>query len=757
MDVLCKNSYGWVGFVEADECNSLGQVRDYYKRIGMLIGIVYLLKGNDCHYENLIASGEYPVIIDLESIMHHNGVNMIDESVESAIYQAYEQFGTSVFRTGLLPSWHVGKDDFTFDISGMGAEGKQKTPYQRMRWVEVNTDRMDIRYGKVVSQENVNIPKLNGKRHLPFDYEDEILKGFTTLYRHILEHKDKIPLLAFANKDVRFIFRNTKVYGLINKKLLNPKYMRFGIDRSIQMEMLCRAFLHKEGKTNFWSILKSEIMQMEDFDIPIFTANSSGIDLTTGDDPVLEKFMEEAVYDQVLDRVGQFDKEDLEKQLKFIKASLFFRNLNEAHKGSNEAKMVIDKEKLQPATPKQLTDTADAIAQKIINEAIRSDDGTATWITVGIIPGSEKLQMRPMSINLYDGLSGIALFFGALYKTTGNKTFHEFALASLKSIQKSIEVMKKYQVMISINPIGICTGLSSIVYTLLKMSYFLNDPSIINEAEFIAGKITPKLIQKDKTFDILSGSAGVILAFLQLFEITGKDEYLKTAIICGEHLEKNKTIVAEGMCGWKNIEDKPLAGFSHGNAGTIYSLLKLYEKSHDQRFYQLAYEALTYENSLFYPEQNNWEDIRSYEKYKGTVPRFMTSWCHGAPGIALSRLASKSIIDNEGINKDIDNAISATLNYPLDQVDHLCCGNMGRVETLFFASRVLNDPELERTALKHTSYIIERFGKTGQFKLFHQASGELFHPGFFQGLSGIGYEFLRLAFPDKLPSVLIFE
>jgi hypothetical protein len=33
----------------------------------------------------------------------------------------------------------------------------------------------------------------------------------------------------------------------------------------------------------------------------------------------------------------------------------------------------------------------------------------------------------------------------------------------------------------------------------------------------------------------------------------------------------------------------------------------------------------------------------------------------------------------------------------------------------------------------------------------------VFEPSFFQGLSGIGYQLLRLAAPERLPSVLAFE
>ncbi|MEI6174293.1 MAG: lanthionine synthetase LanC family protein [Bacteroidota bacterium] len=43
------------------------------------------------------------------------------------------------------------------------------------------------------------------------------------------------------------------------------------------------------------------------------------------------------------------------------------------------------------------------------------------------------------------------------------------------------------------------------------------------------------------------------------------------------------------------------------------------------------------------------------------------------------------------------------------------------------------------------------------FSLFPNAGEDFFNPGFFQGISGIGYELLRLAWPEKIPSVLVFE
>lgn len=46
-------------------CHSREEMGRYYYRSGILLCISYLL-GADLHYENLIAYGEHPILVDLE-------------------------------------------------------------------------------------------------------------------------------------------------------------------------------------------------------------------------------------------------------------------------------------------------------------------------------------------------------------------------------------------------------------------------------------------------------------------------------------------------------------------------------------------------------------------------------------------------------------------------------------------------------------------------------------------------------------------
>ena len=54
--------------------------------------------------------------------------------------------------------------------------------------------------------------------------------------------------------------------------------------------------------------------------------------------------------------------------------------------------------------------------------------------------------------------------------------------------------------------------------------------------------------------------------------------------------------------------------------------------------------------------------------------------------------------------------------------------------------------------------VVRRATSTGAYGLrLDPRENRCFQPGFLRGLSGIGYELLRLARPPELPSVLAFQ
>ena len=757
LDSIQRNAYGWVRFIDGAACFSQQEVDDYYRRIGMLIGIIYLLNGNDCHYENLIASGAYPSLIDLESVMHHEGKMLTSELTDSAQFLANTQFGYSVFRTGLLPYWNSGMDGFVFDVSAIGGYGQGESPYKRNSWKYINTDRMSLTLIPAKLQEPENLPVLKGRKQFPVQYKQEIVDGFTLLYQLVIKHRNEFPLHLFIKKQLRFIFRSTRIYGMIIKKLMNPKYMRTGIERSIQTEALCRAFLRTPAPNPYWAIFRSEVKQVEETDFPIFWANSDEKDLKDPSGIVCTDFTRAAVYREVADKLPVMDEKDLEKQVKFIRAALFFRDIrHDFNKDPVEKQNGIPKE-IEPANREILLATAIEIARNLRSEAIFSKDGSCTWMSVSIIPGAERFRMQPMTMFLYDGLPGVALFLSALTTVTDDPDVKLLNQATIRSIRQGMEYMKKYGMFLQKGSIGITSGLSSVIYSFIKISAFLCDPLFLDDALKLSRMLSPLMITREKSYDIISGSAGCILALLSLHNATGDSEILEKAVVCGDNLVLNWVDNPDGSCGWITMQGRMLTGFSHGQAGIAYALLKLYEATQNNIYRDAAESAILYENSLFSADYHNWPDLRESPGQIAVNQNFMSSWCHGAPGIGLARLASQHLLNNANIQRNIIDAIKTCRELPVLGRDHLCCGNFGISEILLYGALKTGDQELFTLALQRARFVILQAAKKGHFSLFPNAGEDMFNPGFFQGTSGIGYELLRLACPEKMPSVLIFE
>lgn len=314
-----------------------------------------------------------------------------------------------------------------------------------------------------------------------------------------------------------------------------------------------------------------------------------------------------------------------------------------------------------PLTPAQMVQSAVAIAQELQQRAIYAADGTVNWIGLRYIPKAQRSQLQSLDFSLYDGVCGVALFLAALSKITGDARFRNLALSTLQPLRKILQdTNPKTQLRIT-KQIGIGggNGVGSIIYALARIGQFLNEPALLELAKLAASLISPESIASDRQFDTLSGAAGAILGLLTLHQATVDPDVLEQATACGNHLLNNRVASNSGYRAWATVEDKLLTGFSHGAAGIVYALLRLYKTTAEPAFLEAAEEAIAYERSVFFPTIGNWPDLRSFALSEGK-PSFMTSWCHGATGVGLARLGSLMILDTAQIRQDIAVALNTT-------------------------------------------------------------------------------------------------
>ncbi|MBW4499343.1 MAG: type 2 lantipeptide synthetase LanM family protein [Scytonema hyalinum WJT4-NPBG1] len=765
--VIDYTTHGWMEYVEHLPCEDEAAAQRYYQRAGMLLCLLYVLQGNDCHDENLIACGEHPVLVDLETLVHPcaREVNPIEE-VGAQSLASQQFFQNSVLRTGLLPRWEFGADGGTaHDISALGGFGEQETPFHIPKWQNINTDNMTLGYEPGIMPSQANTPFLNGITLLPNNYVNEIIDGFRQMYQFLAQRREALlatgsPLAVLAHQRVRFLFRNTQVYSHVLGKTLDPKFLQHGIDRSIELDVLSRAFLVADEKPSIWSILGVELQAMEQMDIPYFIADSSSDALTLNSDLIVKGYFRKPSYNRMISCLQQLNDTDLAQQIAIIRGS-FYSRVARGMTSSLPTERVsasLNLDVIAPLTPAQLVQEVVEIAQELQQRAIYAADGSVTWIGMGYLPKAERIQLQPLSDGLYDGVCGVALFLAALAKVTGDAGFRDLALSALHDLKKVLQDKDPNSQLRIIKRMGIGggTGLGSIVYTLVRVSQFLNEPELLDTASLAASFITQESIANDRSFDTIAGAAGTILGLLPLYQAKPNPAILDQAQALGYHLLNNRTKSETGFRAWATLEGKLATGISHGAAGIAYALLRLYKTTQDPVFLEAAEEAIAYERSVFSPTDGNWPDVRNFSLNKSKLS-FMTSWCHGAPGIGLARLGSLPILDTAEIRQEIAVAINTTQQFGLHNIDHLCCGNFGRMEVLLVGASKLSRPDLWNTVQKQAARVVARAKQVGSFSLFSELSGDIYNPGLFQGTSGIGYELLRLAYPESLPSVLLWE
>lgn len=769
--VLSMGAYGWMEYIDHTPCGDSRGVKRFYARAGALLCVLYVLGATDCHYENLVAHGEYPVLVDAETLLH-------PQALPSSGEVDVEAFD-SVLRTGMLPHWECWqKTNVLRDASAVGAVNPEGVPFPA--WHQVNTDEMYLKWFSRPVSVKKHIPFYEGEATQPEDHVHAFVDGFRRMAHFFSTERAPIaaaggPLSLFESVPVRFIFRPTNIYYRVLRSALSPEHLRSGIDWSIELEHLAYAYLADEELPIGWQIFEAEVQALERLDIPYFAADSGSTLFRAHPAAPPERFFRETSYKQAAARAAHLEEGEVERQAEIIlgafqakRTVLHFGGGGE-HSGAeprhmSEASGVCASPDEVSMRSQEFLAKAEWIGHELERRAVPSGREGLNWLGWSYLPDGRHLQLDLLGHSLYDGRCGVALFFAALYAVTGSPRFKDVVERTLSILKELLDspVSTRTRRWVKNMGIGGVGGLGSVVYVLVKIAHLIDDSVILDQAVRAAALLREEDIDSDEHYDLINGSAGTLLALLALHETTGERQALHLAGRCGRHLINRRVSVGAGVSGWQaGSSVRPLTGFSHGAAGIAYALLKLYKATGEQACYDVAGEAIAYERSTFSAERMNWPDFRTFGEELKT-PLFSCSWCHGAPGIALARLGGLGVLDDPIIREETDIALRTTsdaLARLRSPVDHLCCGNFGLVEVLLAAATILERPSLDQEALRQASALCERERIDGHFRLLGQPSAgqTFFSPIFFQGMAGIGYELLRLSSPKTFPSVLLIE
>ncbi len=746
VDTLSRGDHGYAEFVTTMPCASTEEMTRFFRRQGQNLALMFGLEGTDIHSENVLAHGEYPVIIDLEAMFHPrvHHTAMADP--------ASRAFSESVLRILFLPDRvESGEGRVGFDLSALGDRPGQMSAKPEPQMVELGTDTMHVERRPIPLEASAQRPTIDGREVDVMSYLEPVCEGFATMARCLIAKREALlgsggAVAAFADDEVRILVRDTSYYDRLLRASYHPPFLRDGLDRDRLFDHL---YQDVAVSPTLARLVEHERADLWRGDIPAFTTRAASTEVAAASGAVIPGVFEKSGFDSATERLRGLDPLAIDRELWLIRASFATIPLGkgEAHWRSSDltpsARVVSKDELLQRAC---------AVGDRLLTLAYRRN-GRASWLGLMLF-GEVEWDLAPIGVGLYDGSLGIALFLGYLARATGIRAYADLALDVVNGARAmSLEHLRVG----GDDGLGIGGGPVSFIFAATHLSQALGRPDLAAEAEAKLETLAMLVAQPDAPRDVVGGIAGALHATLALHRLGGSEASLGVARLAAERLAALAIPQAQGIA-WEAdfAASAPLAGFSHGASGIGLGLARFGAALGDEagaRWTALARDAVRYEDGA--STGDNWYDYRSFEAL-GTARRMMCTWCHGAPGIGFARAGLLALgVENHGaLARDLALAARTTEREGFGLNHSLCHGDLGNVELLAVAARTLGDDALDaahRARLAQIADSVDRLGWSCGVPLGVES------PGLFTGIAGIGYAWLRAALPDDVPSLLLLE
>ncbi|WP_017720751.1 type 2 lanthipeptide synthetase LanM family protein [Kamptonema formosum] len=722
--VLCKDGYGYAEFLPVqNRTESREVVEKFYKQLGGYLAIFHILGGSDLHFENILVSNCNAFICDCETVL---------EVVPRRTDNLPDTLFDSVFRTGML-DWPLAKmadGGKRLSLSAYNGGESYETPFavpqisNRMS-LELEVER---KVGVRVEVEATNRIYYNGELVRPQDYQHCIVEGFGKVYEWAEQNAAQAIKLVeelFADSSVRFVNRATQVYAHLLDAARHPKCLA----EPLEVDLVFHTLIERP---RLWDdtgkLAELELTSLWQLDIPIFTAKAGENSLIYNGRHPLPDTLAISPLSNAVRRIQQLSPDSRCRQEQYIHASFSAGEINSPH----------------------FIGSAVNYARQIgaqLCSLLQDPSQPAPWQTVEFTPAGKRL--ANINSSLYSGSAGICLFLAyldAIYPQA------EFRQAAERALAHAIEQRDGTM-------IGAFQGTAGSIYLLTHLAQLWEKPALLELAGELCDEILPRISQ-DTYFDIIHGAAGVIPVIIGLAQAaSGKG--LTCAELCAQHLLEG-AIRQDGTLSWPynpELARGNLTGFSHGASGIGWALIRLGCYTNSPEYIEAGRQAFAYEKTQFDEAERNWYDWRTSVMVKQDPgPKFSYFWCSGSAGIGLSRIDSWAALGKTDADllREAQTALDTTLrNFHKLSDDSLCHGKSGNAELLLRFALLKDEPYLQMEANVQATQQWRNFERARRWTC--GAGGSDLLPDLMTGLAGIGMHFLRLAYPERVPSPLLLD
>ena len=210
------HEYGWIEHIAYHECTNIQEIKNFYLRAGVLVAVADCLNYTDGHFENLIAAGEYPILLDGETLFQNY---VIPERRE---YQKKNLLATSLVQKPPSGEMEMGY-----------AAAFQAPPINHFEVVfpfvlKDQTDEIELHYRGLKDEKSHNCPALGGKYFTIHNFIEELIEGFSFAFDHIKKQVPRILSDAewwnkVAKVKSRTVLRETTAYCYLLRRIQRPE------------------------------------------------------------------------------------------------------------------------------------------------------------------------------------------------------------------------------------------------------------------------------------------------------------------------------------------------------------------------------------------------------------------------------------------------------------------------------------------------------------------------------------------------------
>lgn len=724
--VLDAGDHGWMEWIEPAPLAEADDARSYMERCGGLLALVDLLRGGDIHPDNLVPAGAFPVIVDLECLFQPGPADLgLPDPLDDP----------HLFSSGILPvftSFDGGANMVAIAAAGAGPVALRPETVVR----HPGTDWLFLGNRQVPSF--ADGPTLEGRVLDIRDRAADVAHGYAATLRAMVRRREALlapggALDAFRKVPCRLLCAATNIYALV----LAPALLGEGAtSEAVFTAHLARAAGREPlmADASHWRhVLDAEAEALSRLDIPAFLFRPDGRDAWSVEGRQLGPVFAAPMFARVESRLWALDEAAVADRARLIAAAI------------------------TPAPPvRVMPGAADAAAllrhcaDQVTALAVPQGADAVVWMRLWEqIPAL----VAPAGLGLYYGSAGIAVFLAEAGRVLDDPRLLDLARRALHPTSARVRAGAAGAIATGCGA-GYAQGLGGLIAALCWCADLLDDPGLRDDAVALARETPQALAASTGVPDLMQGAAGLALGLGLLHQSAGGAVDLSPFLMaCGHAILEGSRLEANGTRHWPDGPQPGLPGLSHGTAGMAAALAHIHRITGDATYRDAALEVLAYEDTMFNAEAGTWTG----EGGASHLHHQRSSWCHGAPGIALARAMVTATLGPAAapLAPTLETALELTRATPVPAADDLCCGEAGRLEILSVLIARLGRSDLMADV---DQALVSRLPDWARGEALLLAAAAPRAPGdaaLFRGWAGIGHLVVRRLAPHIARDVLL--